>query len=136
MNPSRHEASEREALRRRVKQMYEWFNRGLWDKCFSLIDPMLREQSKTELPVYVERLRAFREVYGSITPWHIRISLHLDASANKRDGRPFAYVYVTWQDDAHGFHMFRERWVKHSERWFTRVVGLVPNQQEPVRAPD
>ena len=110
--------------------MYEWFNRGLWEKCFSLIDPMLREHSKTELPVYVERLRAFSEVYGSVTPWHIRISLHLDASANKRDGRPFAYVYVTWQDDAHGFHMFRERWVKNNGRWFTRVVGLVANRQK------
>src|SRR5438477_1334694 len=124
MHPSSHEAAERKALRRRVKQMYDWFNQALWEKCFSLIDPKLREQAKVRLPLYADRLRAFKEVYGRINPWHVRISLHLDPSANKHDERPFAYVYVIWQDEAHGFHMFRERWVKHSDRWFTRVVGL------------
>jgi hypothetical protein len=88
MHSSSHEASERRALRRRVKQMYD------------------------------------------------RISLHLDASANKHDERPFAYVYVIWQDEAHGFHMFRERWVKHSDRWFTRVVGLVANRRASVHNED
>ncbi len=130
------EASEREALRRRVKQLYEWFNRGLWRQCFSLIDPKLRERSKVELPVYADGLQAFKEVYGAINPWYIRISLHLKASGNKRDDRPFAYVYVIWQDDVRGFHMFRERWVKHADRWFTRVTGLVPNRQESVRSED
>src|SRR5262245_56668461 len=114
------ETSEREALRRRVKQMYDRMNRGLWDGCFALIDPRLTGQGKVQLPVYTERLRTFKQVYGSINPWHIRISLHLDASANKQDPRPFAYVFVVWQDEAHGFHMFRERWVKESNRWFTR----------------
>ena len=116
--------------------MYDWFNRGLWEECFSLVDPKLKEQSKVQLPVYAERLQAFKEFYGIIKPWHVRISLHLDASSNKQDERPFAYVYVVWQDDVHGFHMFRERWVKHSGRWFTRVAGLVPNRGEPVRSQD
>ena len=124
--------ADREALRRRVKRMYDWFNRGLWEKCFSLIDPDLREHSSVELSTYAASLRAFKEAYGTIHPWHIKISPHLGGSSTKPDQRPFAYVYVTWQDQVHGFHMFRERWVKHSERWFTRIVGLVPNRRESV----
>jgi hypothetical protein len=124
------ETSEREALRRRIRKMYDWFNRGLWEKCFTLIDPQLIKRSRVDLPAYSERLRAFKEVYGGICPWHIIISMHLDERSNKHDQRPFAYVYVVWQDAAHGFHMFRERWVKESNRWYTRVVGLVPNSQE------
>jgi hypothetical protein len=134
MTPSYDPAAEREALRRRVKQMVDWFNRGLWDKCFSLIDPKLREQSKVDSSIYAQGLQSFKEAYGMIRPWYVRISLHLDASSNKRDGRPFAYVYVVWQDDAHQFHMFRERWVRDSDHWFTRVVGLIPNRQDTARA--
>jgi hypothetical protein len=110
--------------------MYEWFNQELWEKCFSLIDPQLVERSGVHLPVYCETLQTFKKTYGRVRPWHIRINLHLDASSNKHDKRPFAYVYVVWQDDSHGFHMFRERWIKHDGKWFTRVVGLVVNQQE------
>jgi hypothetical protein len=109
--------------------MYDWFERGQWEKCFFLIDPRLREQSRVELPVYSERMRAFKQVYGRIHPWLIRISLHPDASSSRRDTRSFAYVYVIWQDKMRGFHMFQERWVKDSNRWFTRVAGLVPNRE-------
>ena len=56
------EATERAALRRRVKQLYEWFNRDLSEKCFSLIDPTLREQAKVELSSYTAGLRAFKKV--------------------------------------------------------------------------
>jgi hypothetical protein len=111
--------------------MYDRLNQGRWDRCFALIDPKLRDASKVELPAYAEGLEAFRAAYGSVSPWHVRINLHLDAASNKHDPRPFAYVYVVWKDKAHGFHMFRERWVKQGDRWFTRVLGLVPNQQEP-----
>jgi hypothetical protein len=122
--------AERQALRRRVKQMYDWFNRGLWEKCFALIDPRIREKSTMKLPPYVERLQEFKEAYGAIRPWYVRISLHLDWSSSKHDDGPFAYVHTVWQDKAHGFHMFRERWVRHGKHWFTQVVGLVVNRQE------
>jgi hypothetical protein len=115
------------ALRRRVLQMYASFNQGLWNKCLSLLDLLLRERTNLEPAVYAEQLHSFKNAYGRIDPWHMRISLHLDASSNKHDSRPFAYVYVVWQDASHGFHMFRERWVQHDGRWFTRVVGMVPN---------
>ena len=110
--------------------MYDWFNRGLWEKCFSSIDPRIREKSRVKLPLYVEGLQEFKKAYGAIRPWHVRISLYLDASSSKHDDGPFAYVYTVWQDDTNGFHMFRERWVRHGNRWFTQVVGLVVNRQE------
>jgi hypothetical protein len=125
---SRQEASERAALRRRVRQMYDNLNRGQWDKCFALIDPKL--VPKLNAAEHAARLQAFKRVYGNVRPWHMRVSTHLDGAANKRDPRSFAYVYLVWQDDARGFHMFRERWVKEDGHWYTRVVGLVPNRQE------
>jgi hypothetical protein len=111
--------------------MYEWFNQDLWEKCFDLVDPLLQKSLRVERSVYAKQLQAFKEAYGSINPWHIRISMYLDASANKRDPRPFAYVYIVWQDASHDFHMFKERWIRDSGRWFTRVAGLVANRQRP-----
>jgi hypothetical protein len=127
---SRSAAAEQNSLRRRVKRMYDSINRENWGNCFALIDPKLREQAKVRLPEYSERMRAFKAAYREIKPWHVRLSLHLDATGNKHDPRPFAYVYVVWQDASHGFHMFRERWVRDSDGWFSRVVGLVPNPTE------
>lgn len=123
-------SAEQRALRRRVKRMYDYLNHERWEKCYSLIDPKLREQQKVNLPDYSERLQAFKAAYGAVNPWHVRLSLHLDAAANKRDARPFAYVYMVWQDAGHGFHMFRERWVRDTNGWFTRVAGLVSNRTE------
>lgn len=108
--------------------MYASFNHGAWEKCHSLVDPRLREAGKVPLAQYAAGLHAFKSAYGSINPWHVRISLHLDTASNKHDDRPFAYVYVIWQDAAHQFHMFRERWVLDAGRWYTRVAGLVGNQ--------
>jgi hypothetical protein len=56
-------------------------------------------------------------------------SLHMDAHENKRDDRPFSYVYIVWRDVRSVFHMFRERCVMDGGRWYTRVVGLVPNRE-------
>jgi hypothetical protein len=131
---SRRIRTERAALDHRVRQVYRWLNRGQWEKCFSVLDPKL--QSKVDQSNYEQRLMAFKQTYGAIQPWHLRISLHLDGSANKRDLRPFAYVYLVWRDKVGAFHMFRERWVKDSNRWFTRVAGLVPNRQAPSSAQD
>ena len=121
---------ERQALRRRVRRMYDWFDEGRWEKCFSLVDPKLREQSRVQLPTYAAGMQAFKEAYGTVHPWMVRISLHLDESPARQDMRQFAYVYVIWQDDAKRFHMFQERWVKDSDRWFTRVAGLVPARED------
>lgn len=126
----RSETAERRALRRRVKQMYDRFNRGLWEKCFSLIDPRIREKSRVRFHLYTDGLQKFKKAYGTIRPWHVRIRLYLDWSSSKHDDGPFAYVYTVWQDDSRRFHMFRERWVRQGDHWFTQVVGLVVNRQE------
>jgi hypothetical protein len=75
-------------------------------------------------------MQAFKQAYGSIKPWKTQLSLHLNGAPKQRDDRPFAYVYMIWQDEAYAFHMFRERWIQDHGKWYTRVVGLVPNQQE------
>jgi hypothetical protein len=128
VHPTKRETTERAALRGRVKRFYFWFNKGDWDHCYALIDPQLTQEDKVELKVYSELMQTFKGAYGAVKPWVIRLSLHLNATPNQRDRRPFAYVYVVWQDDAHGFHMFRERWIKDHGKWFTRVVGLIPNR--------
>ena len=105
--------------------MYDSFADDVWAKCFSLVDPKLREQSKAQLPAYAEGIKDFKPVYGRVHPWMIKLSLHLDATPSQRDKRPFAYVYVIWQDAASRFHMLQERWVKDADRWYTRVAELV-----------
>jgi hypothetical protein len=99
-------ATERQSLRRRVRQMYGRLNKRDWDKCYDLIDPKLREKAAISKSAYADSLRSFIEAYGAIAPWHIRISLHLEKSRNKSDDRPFAYVYVVWKDERYAFHMF------------------------------
>jgi hypothetical protein len=102
---------------------------GAWDDCFALIDPELRQQGKVNLGIYADLMKSFKEAYGSINTRWTDLSVHLEASPKQKDKRPFGYVYVLWQDDAHEFHLFRERWVQDDGRWFTRVVGLVPNRR-------
>jgi len=133
---AKRDTSERAALRRRVKHFYVRFNRADWHKCYALIDPQLTQLGRVKLDTYSGLMQTFKDVYGSVNLWLTRLSLHLHATPKQPDKRPFAYVYVIWQDDSHQFHMFRERWVKDHGQWFTRVVGLVPNRQEMDSRPE
>jgi hypothetical protein len=123
------ETTARQALRRRVDQFYREFNSGNWEKCYSLIDPRLTERQRVKIDRYCELMQVFKAAYGSVNLEWKWLSLHLKGAPKQDDNRPFAYVYVIWQDKEHGFHMFRERWVQDRGQWFTRVVGLVPNRQ-------
>jgi hypothetical protein len=129
MQPRASDAADRQALRRRVKQFYARFNKTDWDRCYALVDPQLRRHGKVNRGVYTHSLAVFKEAYGSVRLWLTRLSLHMGGAPRHGDKRPFAFVYVIWQDDAHEYHMFRERWVKDDSRWFTRVAGLVPNKR-------
>lgn len=129
IHTSNDSTTERESLRNRVRQFYRRFNNADWDGCFALIDPKLRREDKVHLDTYSEQMQTFKGAYGQVKPWSTRINLHLEGAPKQRDKRPFAYVYVVWQDERHGFHMFRERWIRDGGKWYTRVVGLVPNQQ-------
>lgn len=124
------EAALRASLRRKIKGLYQSYNREDWRQCYLSLDPRLRDLSKATFPQYAKSLQAFKRHYGAVNIWYVRTSLHLDAQRNKHDGRPFAYVYILWQDDAKAFHLFRERWVHDSGRWYTRVVGLVAHERK------
>ncbi len=121
-------ASQKAALRRRIRGLYRLFNSGDLAGCFEHVDPRLREAGRVVLRQYVAGLRVFRQRYGAVHIWHLDVSLHLDARNHKHDDRPFAYAYVFWQDDRKAFHVFRERWVKDSRRWYTRVAGLAAHE--------
>jgi hypothetical protein len=121
--------AERASLRRRIRSLYRAYNRADWVRCYAHLDPKLRGKDKVSINDYTESLREFKVRYGVISTWYIRVSLHLDASRNKHDDRPFAYVYILWQDAHNGLHLFRERWVQDSGKWYTRVVGLVAHTQ-------
>lgn len=121
------EMSARIALRRRVMSWYARFNGEKWDECWGFVDPRLTSAKKVERTPYVASLARFKSRYGAIHTWHVRISLHLTGTRPASDPRPFAYVYAVWQDDRHGFHMFRERWVLDGKKWYTEVAGLVVN---------
>src|SRR5687767_8838640 len=97
---SKKHAAARGALRRRVMKWYEQFNRGHWNDCFALVDPRLSGANKVSSAAYAESLLRFKQRYGAINPWHVRISMHLDGRP-VTDPRPFAYVYVVWQDNRH-----------------------------------
>lgn len=126
--PAKRPAADRAAIRRRVKQFYAWFNQEQWSRCLAFIDPRLRENARVDSERHAASLAAFKECYGAVHIWYLRVNLHDEAARSSRADRPFAYVYVLWQDDRHGFHLFRERWVKDAGRWYTRVVGLVPHK--------
>ena len=131
---SKKESSARVALRRRVMRWYAQFNAEKWDDCLALVDPRLTSTGKVKAVPYVESLVRFKNRYGAVHPWHVRLSLHLAGSPRASDTRPFAYVYTVWQDDRHGFHMFRERWVRDGKKWYTEVAGLVVNEAKVSQA--
>jgi hypothetical protein len=122
------EATLKTALRRRVRDLYRSFNLGEFARCFHFLDPRLREAGKVEPEAYSQSLSTFKNHYGTVNIWLIRISLYADTPTNKRADRPFAYVYVVWQDLRNEVHLFRERWVYDSGRWYTRVVGRVAHE--------
>jgi hypothetical protein len=122
-------AALRASLRRRARNFYRSYNLAKWPRCYALVDPRLRENDRVQASPHADSLAAFRRRYGDVTIWHIDVSLHTDVTNNKHDDRPFAYVYVFWQDDNKAFHVFRERWVCDSGRWYTRVAGLVAHER-------
>jgi hypothetical protein len=115
-------------LRRRIKRFYHLFNLRAWERCYRFLDSRLRDQSRIDLAPYADSLGTFQKHYGEVAIWHADISLYADVRGTKQDDRPFAFVYIFWQDAHNAFHVFRERWVFDSGRWYTRVVGLVTHE--------
>jgi len=109
--------------------MLRSLNDKQWDRCFALTDPKLRADNRLTPEEHAENLACFMQVHGSIRPWHVKISLHLEGAKKQRDPRPFAFVYIIWQDKRNAFQMFRDRWVEDNGRWYTRVAGLMPDRR-------
>lgn len=117
------------ALRRRVFNFFKAFQRGNVRKCFEYLDPQLVKNDKVVPDIYANSLQRFVEHYGKLDIRYV--DTRFVPAGSKRDPRPFAYVLVFWVDARHEPHVFRERWVKEGEQWFTRVVGYVAHEGSP-----
>jgi hypothetical protein len=119
------------SLAARINSFYRFFNRRDWARCYEYVDPKLRSKRKSGLSDYSQTLRDFFEAHGPVEQVKIlKISIHSGISI-KDDQRNFAYVVISWKDKSNRFHQFRERWIKDREKWFTRVIGLLPNRSAP-----
>jgi len=119
------------SLAARIIFFYKFFNQRNWARCYEYIDPKLRAKREFGISEYSRTMRDFFEAHGPVEQVKIlKISIHSGIEANN-DQRDFAYVVISWKDKSREFHHFRERWIKDREKWFTRVIGLVPNRSEP-----
>jgi hypothetical protein len=121
-------------LRRKVRRFYDHLNRHEFEKCYSVLDPGLRESaSSVTLYQYVSSLERFLDWYGVVNVLGIDpIQLHLNEPNRQYDNRDFAVVAVSWEDQAGQGHTFRERWVRdRGGKWYTRCTGLVTPDVTP-----
>ena len=58
---------ERTALRNRVRSFYRLLNKKAFAKCFSFLDPHLRETGKADEKKYIQSMSAFLEHYGTVS---------------------------------------------------------------------
>ena len=115
------------ALRRAIRGFYECYRKEKWELCYNRIDPRLLAGSKVDFNCYRDSLVAFKQRYGDVIIRMIDVG---ETHKSKRDRRPFAYASIIWQDRHAEFHVFRERWIFHDARWYTRVVGLITHQEQ------
>ena len=80
IEPAKRNIPEREALRKRVKQFYIRFNKADWGGCFALIDPELVGSGRVKIEAYSGSMQAFKAVYGRLSPWLTRLSLHMEGA--------------------------------------------------------
>lgn len=119
------------SLAARINFFYRFFNLQEWARCYEYVDPKLRAKRESGLSDYSRIMREFFMAHGPVEQVKIlKISIHSGITA-KDDQRDFAWVVISWKDKANEFHRFKERWIKDGEKWFTRVIGLMPNRTEP-----
>jgi hypothetical protein len=116
------------SLRRAIRGFYDNFQKEKWELCYNRIDPNLLAAGNVDFNCYRDSLAAFKQRYGEVTILLIRIG---EIHTGKQDQRPFAYASVIWRDRLENFHVFRERWIFNNGRWYTRVVGLVTDSEQP-----
>jgi hypothetical protein len=119
------ERNDRERLRHRVRRNITHINEQQFDECYNLLDPKLLSSQTAGSNDFLVSLKTFIEVYGRINVWHTKLYGTWDSRKMNGDKRPFAYAYVVWFDAQRRFHLFRQRWVRDGDLWYSRVIGLV-----------
>jgi hypothetical protein len=116
------------ALRRRIQKFYNLLNHGEYEKCFLMVDPVLREDPTSITALrYAKSLESFREWSGGVNILEIRpLRLHLNEPNRQYDNRDFALTEIDWEDKQGEQHTFKERWVRDRRGWwFTRGTGFI-----------
>ena len=131
MTPKTAETRLAASLQRSIRQFYDHFNRGEFEKCYQMVDPTLRATpSSVTCYQYLASLERFRQWCGAITLCAIEpVQLHLNEQTRQYGNRDFALVDVIWEDQEGQHRTFKERWVRGGRgRWYTRSTGLVGRQ--------
>ncbi len=128
-------AAERAALRNRIKSFYRHLNGHAFDKCWSFLDPDLRQKGRVEEDKYAKSLSEFLDHYGAVEIVSMTIDLYPGVKTHERT-QDCAYPLIVWKDAKRVAHLFRERWVKDGKTWYTRVVGLVTPEGDGTTEPD
>ena len=123
-NHNKQVEAERKALRNRLSSFYRSFNREKFEKCYEFIDPELRDRGRVEKHKYTTSLSDFLAYYGTMTTVWTKIEIYYEIET-RAGVQTFAYPLIVWKDSRNVHHLFRERWVKRGDTWYTRVVGLV-----------
>ncbi len=120
------EKTQATALERRVHQFYALLNDRNFEKCYAMIDPVVREDpgSVTFLQ-YRQSLESFLNYYGVVDVRAVSLKLHLGEPSRLYGDRDFAIGQVAWADETGEEHVFQERWVRVGRSWYTRLTGLV-----------
>lgn len=114
-------------IKRRIREFYRRLNRRQFGRCYSLIDPRLRDNPGTvTLFQYEKALGEFLDQIGEVQIREITIhGVHLNEPSKLYEGRDFALCKVVWQDSAGEEHSFSERWVHVESKWYNRSTGLL-----------
>jgi hypothetical protein len=118
------DSTDRDALHHRIRTFFRYLNRQAFDKCWSFLDPALRERGRVEEDKYAKSLSEFLDHFGAVEIVTVKIDLYPGVRSGERT-QDSAYPLIVWKDARHVPHLFRERWVKDGKTWYTRVVGLV-----------
>jgi hypothetical protein len=69
------EAAQKAALKRRLLAFYAACNAQQWDRCFSFVDPKLRQEGRVDETKYTASLAHFLDHYGPIRPDFIKATV-------------------------------------------------------------
>ena len=113
-------------LERRVRRFYDLASRRETEKCYAMIDPLVRTDSRSvTLLQYQHSLESFVNYFGPLEVRRVHLELHLDEPNRLYGDRDFAVGQTVWVDQAGEEHVFQERWVREGRTWYTRSTGFL-----------